>query len=145
MPGIVVGMDGSPNSEASLNWAMQEAAIRKAELIVLAVHPVAVSAWTGIPITFPADETALQRVRQAAEEAAQKASSQLGESQPATVTVRAVAGAAAQELINASRDADMIVVGARGGGGFARLAMGSVSGQVASHAACPVVIVPHNR
>jgi len=45
-------------------------------------------------------------------------------------------------LLDTARDADMIVVGSRGAGGFARLLMGSVSTQVSHHARCPVVIVP---
>jgi nucleotide-binding universal stress UspA family protein len=51
----------------------------------------------------------------------------------------------AEELVNASRDADMLVVGSRGGGGFARLLMGSVSSQVVHHASCPVVVIPGPR
>jgi len=47
-----------------------------------------------------------------------------------------------EELINAGKDADMIVLGSRGAGGFTRLMMGSVAGQVAQHALCPVLIVP---
>jgi nucleotide-binding universal stress UspA family protein len=61
------------------------------------------------------------------------------------VTVRAVNGFAAQELIEASRDADLLVVGSRGGGGFARMLLGSISDQVAHHAHCPVVVVPGPR
>jgi nucleotide-binding universal stress UspA family protein len=61
------------------------------------------------------------------------------------VTVRAFSGVAADELINASADAELLVVGARGAGGFARLVMGSVSTQVTHHALCPVVVVPGNR
>jgi nucleotide-binding universal stress UspA family protein len=74
-----------------------------------------------------------------------KAAAQLGEAQPLSVTVRAVNGLPAQELIEASRDADLLVVGSRGGGGFARLMMGSVSDQVVRHAHCPVVVVPGPR
>jgi nucleotide-binding universal stress UspA family protein len=69
----------------------------------------------------------------------------LGESQPASVEVRAVNGFAAQDLIEASRDADLLVVGSRGGGGFARLLLGSISDQVVRHAHCPVVVVPGPR
>ena len=47
----------------------------------------------------------------------------------------------AQELINASADADLVVVSSRGGGGFPGLKMGSVSSQVVSHAECPVVVI----
>ena len=55
---------------------------------------------------------------------------------------RLLDGGPAARLLAAARDADMIVVGSRGAGGFARLLMGSVSTQVSHHARCPVVIVP---
>jgi len=56
--------------------------------------------------------------------------------------VTAVHGFPAQELIKASKDSDLLVVGARGGGGFAVLMLGSISNQVVHHAACPVVVIP---
>jgi len=55
--------------------------------------------------------------------------------------VRAVSGVPARELVAASADADLVVVGSRGGGGFARIRLGSVSNQVASHADSPVVVI----
>jgi nucleotide-binding universal stress UspA family protein len=61
------------------------------------------------------------------------------------ITVTAIAGDPAEELIRASRDAGLLVVGSRGSGGFARLLMGSVSTKVAHHAACPVVLIPGAR
>ena len=61
---------------------------------------------------------------------------------PASVTVTAVHGLPADELVKASQGADMLVLSRRGSGGFARLLIGSVTGQVAEHAACPVLIVP---
>jgi nucleotide-binding universal stress UspA family protein len=142
MPGIIVGVDGSDHSGRALEWAIREAGLRGAALTVLAVHQVASNHWTGNPELYPADQPATDAVRRAAEDAVQKAVTKAGEPGPASVTVRAVSGLAAQEIVQASSDADLVVVGSRGGGGFGRLLMGSVSSQVVHHAACPVVVVP---
>ena len=141
MPGITVGIDGSEHSVKALEWAIKEAAIQHAPVTVLTVHLVPMSGWTGNPIVLPADAAEIEKGRQTAEELIQKVTSQPGDAQPASVTVRAVNGFPAQELIEASRDADLIVVGSRGSGGFAKLMMGSVSSQVVHHAHCPVVVV----
>ena len=141
MPGITVGIDGSEHSVKALEWAIKEAAIQHSPVTVLAVHLVPMSGWTGNPITFPADLEDVEKARQAAEELVVKVTSQLGDAQPASVKVSAVNGFPAQELIEASRDADLVVIGSRGSGGFARLMMGSVSSQVVLLALCPVVVV----
>jgi nucleotide-binding universal stress UspA family protein len=141
MPGIIVGIDGSSHSVGALEWALNEAASRNARLTVLTVHSVAVSGWSGNPILAPGDAEDQEKARQAAEEMTLKVASQLGEAKPASITVRAIIGLPAEELIKASGDADLLVVGSRGAGGFAKLIMGSVSGQVVHHARCPVVVV----
>ena len=61
---------------------------------------------------------------------------------PESVTVKAVHGFPVEELVNASKDADIVVLGSRGVGGFTRLLLGSTAGQVVQHAHCPVLIVP---
>ena len=144
MPGIVVGVDGSEHSQQVLEWAVKEAGLRKTSLTVLTVWQVAGNHWTGHPEVYPADQAEAEKMRQAAEEATRKAADAAGAG-PASVTVRAVSGIAAQELVNASNDADLVVVGARGGGGFARLMLGSTSHQVVSHSAAPVVVIPVGR
>jgi nucleotide-binding universal stress UspA family protein len=73
-----------------------------------------------------------------------KVASEVGQT-ASGITVSVVTGHAAQELVHASHDADMLVVGSRGGGGFARLLLGSVSMQVTYHAKCPVVVIPAVR
>jgi nucleotide-binding universal stress UspA family protein len=145
MAGIVVGVDGSDHAHRALTWAMKEAAIRHARLTVLAVHAVAASAWTGNPIILPGDQESVGNIRSAVEETVAKTAAGIGQPQSASVTVRAVDGFPAHELIEASRDAELVVLGSRGAGGFARLTMGSVSSQVVQHAHCPVVVVPHER
>ena len=68
--------------------------------------------------------------------------SQAGEPAPASVTVRAVSGLPAQELLGASSDADLVVVGTNSGGGLSQMLLGSVTNKVVNHAACPVVVIP---
>ena len=140
MPGVTVGVDGSDHSRKALEWAIREAGLRGTSLTVLAVHQVASNHWTGNPETYASDAPETETVRQAAEDAVQKAVSQAGEPAPASVTVRAVTGVAAHELVAASADADLVVVGS-GGGGVLRKALGSVSSQVVSHAHAPVVVI----
>jgi nucleotide-binding universal stress UspA family protein len=141
MPGIVVGIDGSAHSAQALEWAIKEGALQHAAVTVVTVNSVPASPWTGNPFILAQDPAVLGKMRQAAEEMTVKTTSQLGEARPTSVTVRAINGFPAKELIDASRDADLLVVGSRGAGGFARLLMGSVSDQVAHHAHCPVMVV----
>src|SRR5215469_6740831 len=121
MSGITVGIDGSDHSVRALEWAANEAAVRHAPLTVLTVHLVPQSGWTGNPIIVPQDAEEVEKERQAAEEMTLKVTSQLGEARPASVTVRAVNGFPVPMLIEASREADLMVVGSRGAGGFAKL------------------------
>jgi nucleotide-binding universal stress UspA family protein len=145
MPGIIVGVDGSANAKHALEWAMQEAAIRGAPLNVLTVHEVAASFWTHQPVTVPVDDAMLETSREAATKLVDKIAAELGETRPASVSVTAVNGFAAAELINASQDADLLVVGAQGSAQSRGLAqhtpLGSVSNKVLHHAECPVVVV----
>lgn len=137
MAGIVVGVDGSPHSQAALDWALDEAALRNAHLTALAVAPAATGLW-GITAPSGPSHEAQEKVNQAAKDMVDKAAQRHGHQ---LVTVRTVSGVPADELIKASQDADLIVLASRGAGGFARLRMGSVSTQVTAHAHCPVVIV----
>jgi nucleotide-binding universal stress UspA family protein len=141
MPGILVGIDGSHHSERALEWAMKEAALRHTPLKVLAVHQ-AIKGWTGEGVNFPGDADLVKSIRAQAQETTDKVLASLSGARPEQVTVEAVNGIPAEVLVRAAADADLIVVGSRGSGGFARLALGSVSSQVAHHAPCPMVIVP---
>ena len=143
MPGIVVGVDGSAHSERALDWAMREAAIRSAPLTVLNVHPVSMGIWGTVPARYPeADRPDEDKTRSAIGEMVEKVGAGLGAGRPSSVTVRVVSGTAPEEIIDASRDADLLVLGSRGAGGFARLLLGSVTTRAAHHARCPLVIVP---
>jgi nucleotide-binding universal stress UspA family protein len=141
MSGIVVGIDGSHHSSHALDWAMAEAALRKAQLTVIAVNPVPAGYWArNTPVIISGDSALVDEIRTSVEESVAEASAKLDGDAPA-VTIQAFSGFAAKALIEASKDADLVVVGMRGGGGFASLALGSVSSQVVHHAQCPVVVV----
>lgn len=141
MSGIVVGIDGSEHSERALEWAVREAGLRKSPLTVLTVVQQIAGYW-GVPVMYPGDGDFVATARKNAQDAVDKAVAQLGESAPASVAVRSVAGLPAEALVSASEGADLLVVGSRGTGGFARLLLGSVSSSVVHHAHCPVVVVP---
>jgi nucleotide-binding universal stress UspA family protein len=141
MPGIIVGIDGSDRSRHALEWAVSEAALRHAPLTVLTVCQALAGYWGGT-VTYPGDLNHTKQAEEAAQVETDSVLRKAGEeAQPASVTVRAVTGVPAEELLNAAADADMIVVGSRGAGGFKRLLMGSVSSHVTHHAHCPVVVI----
>lgn len=142
MPGIIVGIDGSAQSRRALEWAVREAAIRRTPLTVLTVQQAVAGSWGGT-IAYPGDQALAEQALKAAQQEADGVLERLGgDSRPPSVTIRAINGIPAEVLLNAAADADMIVVGSRGAGGFRKLLMGSVSSQVTHHAHCPVVVIP---
>jgi nucleotide-binding universal stress UspA family protein len=141
MPGIIVGVDGSGHSQRALEWAMKEAAIRRTPLTVLTVNEALRGYYAGTAV-YADDPVRTEAAREAAKAETEKVLARLEGPRPETVTVKAVHGFPVEELIDVSKDADMLVLGSRGTGGFTRLLMGSVAGQVVQHAHCPVLIVP---
>jgi len=142
MAGIVVGVDGSEHSRRALVWAMREAVKHQLPLTVMSIHPPparpATSIYWGVH-SYPENSFDPELARMAVQQFADKVAGELGEAPEMTVSIGT--GDAAEELVNASHDADLLVVGSRGEGGFTRLLMGSVSSQVVHHATCPVVVV----
>ena len=144
MSGILVGVDGSDHSRRALSWAMREAAHHHVPLTVMTVRPAPVRPATQIYWNIPDlpdksfdPETARTALQQMVDEVAKD----LGEAPP-EVIVSVTTGDPAEELVRASLDADMLVVGSRGSGVFAKLLIGSVSSKVTHHAASPVVVIP---
>jgi nucleotide-binding universal stress UspA family protein len=141
MSGIVVGVDSSHHAKLALEWAMKEAAVRDTPLTVLAVHK-AVAGFYSSGVAYPGDDALTDKVGQAAQADVDAVAATLGDAGPKSVTVLAVNGVPAEALVKASSNADLLVLGSRGAGGFAQLTLGSVSTQVTHHSHCPVVIVP---
>lgn len=149
MRGILVGFDGSGHSTEALEWAAREAGYRKLPLTVLTVHQLvadyaaALAGSPGRAVAYTGDPELAERTRQEVQLEVDKVIGELGQdSRPTSVSVAAASGLPADELLNAGADADMIVVGSRGAGGFRKLLLGSVASQVTHHAQVPVVVVP---
>jgi nucleotide-binding universal stress UspA family protein len=144
MPGILVGIDGSADAQDALEWAAREAALRHTSLTVLTVQQAVAGFWGGT-LHYAGDEELIEKARQAAQAETDTVLARLGDARPTSVTVTATKGIPAEEIINQGADADMIVVGSRGSGGFSRLLQGSVSAKVAEHAEVPVTILPARK
>jgi nucleotide-binding universal stress UspA family protein len=135
---IVAGVDGSPSSLEALRWAVRQAELTGGTVdAVMAWQSPAASglAW-GDTVSDPADDQELT-AKALAEAVGQAVSPE------STVQVRRLVGEGhpADVLLDAAGSADLLVVGSRGRGGFARALLGSVSQDCTFHAHCPVVVI----
>ena len=136
---IVVGVDGSSESELALGWALDEARLRKTKILaVYAWVTPASTGWGYLPPEMFDTKALAQGARESLDNEIRKV---VGED--AGVEIEAVAreGAAGEVLVDAAAGAELLVVGSRGHGGFTGLLLGSVGQQCAHHATCPVVIL----
>ena len=145
MPGIdqiVVGVDGSDSSRKALAWAYDEAGHHGATLLV-------VSTWEPptVPMTPPygnlTPEEYGDQPRQEVLQRLERFTSELVPKDPAVDVRTSVEEGKnpAKVLIERSKEADLVVVGSRGHGGFVGMLLGSVSQHLVAHAECPVVVV----
>jgi nucleotide-binding universal stress UspA family protein len=139
----VVGIDGSNGSSEARRSAIAEARLRSVPLRAIHARTYSqplVSPLAGYPYsTESVDDTVDDRWE--AEQRLERTTSDLGEEHEIEIERVVAAGSAAQVLIHAVPETDLLVVGPRGHGGFTNLLIGSVSQQCAQHASCPVVIV----
>lgn len=134
-PIVVVGVDGSQSSKHALRWAVRQAELTGAELVaVTAWHLPEMYGYVSRDYDVDAANI-LNRVLKGV----------LDPPPAVQVTPRVVEGRAASVLIEASKDADLLVLGTRGHGGFEGMLLGSVSQHCVHHAACPVVVVPQRK
>jgi len=134
-------VDGSDASEQALRWALEESRLRRSTLR-------AVYAWLRPQIGgrgyIPPEFLDQDLLRKTAQERLDANVAKLAGENPGVELERVVSeGPAAKVLTQAAEDAELLVVGSRGHGGFAGLLLGSVSHQCAQHAPCPGVIVRH--
>ncbi|WP_329092635.1 universal stress protein [Actinomadura citrea] len=135
-PHVLVGFDGSPAAGRALRWAATEASLRGAPLRVC-------HAWNWPYPAGPEGDEALEIVRTMGVITLEDGVRIAREAAPG-LDVRPLLskGTPPAALLAASQDAELIVVGARGAGGFDRLPLGSTAVHVPAHADRPVVVVP---
>jgi nucleotide-binding universal stress UspA family protein len=145
----VIGLDGSPDAEHALSWALEQARERaRIEPVLLR----GVGAWS-VPLSAPigiAGTSVLVEWSEVARGVSDQVATSIEtvidpgalEAQPVRIETDVVQGSPTRALLDASQHADRLIVGSRGRSGFKELVLGSVSRQCATHAAVPVVVVP---
>ncbi|QWT23769.1 universal stress protein [Subtercola sp. PAMC28395] len=132
-PLFVVGVDGSPSSAKALRHAVTLGQFQNARIRAVTVWSYP-NSYTPLPTTWSPEDDAQEIL-------AEVTASVFGASVPEWFEQKTTEGAPARVLIDESANADMVIVGSRGHGGFAGLLLGSVSSQCAEHAGCPVLVV----
>ncbi|HEY5456128.1 MAG TPA: universal stress protein [Acidothermaceae bacterium] len=132
---IVVGVDGSEQSIAALRWAARIASATGCgiDAIIAWEYPAAYG-WVMAPEGWPLEDDSAATLHRTLDQA-------FGQHRPADLLAICRHGSARTLLLEASKGAEMLVVGSRGHGGFAGLLLGSVSAACAEHAHCPVLVV----
>ncbi len=142
MNAIVVGVDRSEGAKAALRFAIEEARLHGAELHAAHVWEVPYTPVSGAPVFVIGGLPEFERtVAEDAKQIVPDVLAEVGGAGGVTVHEHVLRGGPAHELLELARDADLLVLGARGHGGFAGLLLGSVSAQCTHHARCPVAII----
>lgn len=136
---VVVGVDGSDHSALALDFALDAAAQREAELVVVHAWSSPTAQWAADVPPPSTDVTAVEAGHRSL--LAKMVAAARSRRPDVPVTERLLSGPAAKTLLAEAEAAQLVVVGARGLGGWKGLLLGSVSQAVLRHAACPVAIV----
>lgn len=142
--GIVVGVDGSPESQVALRWAATEAQTSgRPVTLINVVTPIAIS-WPTIMLQEQISTYEKQNAEEVLGHARQTLLDGLGPGPQPAVHSEVLMAGIVEALVEASKDAHMVVVGARGRGAVRRVLLGSVSAGLIHHAHCPVAVI-HSR
>jgi len=140
---IVVGVDGSVGAVHALEFALEEARARNADVKAVAAWHVPAATYDTGWVPLSVDVSDFEKIAQAGLD---KSFEEAGVAESGlSVTPILREGQAAEVLVAEARGADLLVVGSRGLGGFKGLLLGSVGQQCAHHASCPVAIVPNGN
>jgi len=139
---IVVGVDGSPASNAALDWAVAESTRRRLPLHLFCARGREMILDASMLSAPGMVEAIIREVRERADQLLEATTIRARDVSPdLTITVENSRDTPAASLIALSSRADTVVLGHRGHGVIPGALLGSVSLQVATHARCPVVVV----
>ncbi|WP_158169398.1 universal stress protein [Mycolicibacterium smegmatis] len=139
--GILVGVDGSAESDAAVRWAAREASLHDAPITLMHVIAPVVVSWPAGPYMATVLECQEDNARHAIEQAQKVLADCLGEAHGLPVQTEIRKESVARTLIDASKSAQMVVVGSRGMGALGRVLLGSTSTSLLHYASGPVVVV----
>lgn len=136
---VVVGVDGTPGSAGALRYAVAEAVRRGVALRLVHVLPVTAPVWPGVPMSGVAG-TELRAVATSILDSAVESVRALAPD--LEVGTRLSAGSRSGAVVEASEEAQLVVVGRESQHGLDRILVGAVTAAVAGHARCDVAVVP---
>lgn len=138
--GILVGVDGSPESHAALRWAAEEAVLRRSPVTLMHVVAPIVVTWPIEPVVTSFTEWQEENAQHVIQQAEETFRDAVDGSWTPTVRVQLRHGGIVPELTTASDSAQLVVTGSRGLGAVGAGILGSVSRALLHHAKCPVVV-----
>jgi nucleotide-binding universal stress UspA family protein len=132
---IVVGVDGSEPSKAALRWALRETKVTGGTIDAIIAWQYPTGTGLGsLPTDWDPAADAATVLNQTVDEV-------FADGRPEGLRLLVEEGNASKRLLDASADAELLIVGSRGHGGFVGLLIGSVSATCAEHASCPVLVM----
>ena len=143
--GVLVCVDGSAASDAAVAWGTREAIMRHLPITLMHVVPPVVVGWPAGQLYADMPEWQEDNGRHVIDQARKTLSASMGELEPPEIRTEMVYSSVVPALIDASKDAWMIVAGSQGLGALGRLLLGSVTTGLAHHAHCPVAVIHSNE
>ena len=139
--GVLVCVDGSTASDAAVAWGTREALLRGSPVTLMHAVPPVVVGWPVGQLYADIPEWQHDNAQHVIDQARKTLSAGLGGSEPPEIHTEMVYSAVVPALIEASKDAWMIVAGSQGFGALGRLLLGSVTAGLLHYAHCPVAVI----
>jgi nucleotide-binding universal stress UspA family protein len=139
--GTVVGVDDSPAAKVAVDWAARDAELRNVSLTLVHAISPNLTTWWDTPLPPGLARWQTEHGRRLLDDAVKVAEDACDQAGPTQIHTELLSSAAVPTLVDLSKDAELVVVGSRGGGRWPGRLLGSVSSALVRHAHCPVAII----